>query len=155
MNGIGVSEDEIIGDIPEAPASLADLTKRAAELKTAIDDHEAQAAALGKEFTAVKEELLRALDLSEVDSIRGHGFLFFKENRSTVQTPKTPEDKEQLFQFLRDKGIFLEIASVNSQTLNSLYKNLSEDAAKEGNLDFRLPGVAAPTNSINLKMRRG
>jgi hypothetical protein len=83
-----------------------------------------------------------------------HGYLFFKEEKSSVVTPKTIEEKQALFDYLQEKGLFLEMASVNSQTLNALYKYLAAQAAEEGILEFKLPGVPEPTTYTNLKLRR-
>lgn len=144
-------ENEVI----EAPADLTLITKQAAKLKDEIAKLESEIKARKEQYTEVCNNILHTLDLMDLDSIRAHGYLFFKEMRSSVTTPKTLEDKEKLFNWLKEKAIFMEIVSVNSQTLNSLYKNLSEDAAKEGILDFQIPGVANPTTYTTLKLKKG
>jgi len=89
-----------------------------------------------------------------MDSVKAHGFLFYKQTSTSVTTPKTSEEKQALFEFLQSKGIFLEIASVNSQTLNSFYKSLAAEAEEQGNYDFKMPGVGEPTTYTSLKLRR-
>lgn len=146
-----LNEPQIIG---EEHGSLNELTQDAAMLREQIAELEMALKEQKERLEKVSKVILRTLELMEIDSIKSHGCLFFKEMRSSVTTPKTPEDKELLFKFLQEKGIFLEIASVNSMTLNSLYKSLADDAAKEGVLDFKLPGVAEPVSYTNLKIRR-
>jgi hypothetical protein len=134
---------------------LSDAMKAAADLKLEITKKETELKALTDAAKVLHDMILQTLEFMDLDSMRAHGFLFYKENKTSVTTPKTPEEKEQLFQFLRDKGIFLEFASVNSQSLNSLYKSLAEEAAENGVLDFKLPGVGEPTIYTTLKMRKG
>lgn len=138
----------------EAPADLQVITKEAAELKEEIAKLEADVKSKKEKFGKLSGTILKTLELMEIDSVRAHGFLFFKELKSSVTTPKTPEDKKELFDFLQEKGIFLEMVSINSMTLNSLYKSLADEAAKEGVLDFKMPGVPEPTTYTNLKLRR-
>lgn len=147
----------------EVESSLADatsedlkgLTKEVADLKKEIETAEVSLKIKKEKLLTLSNMILRTLDLLELENIRAHGLLFYRETKSSVQTPKTPEDKEKLFEFLRKKGIFLEFASVNSQSLNSLYKSLSEEAAKNGNYDFKLPGVGEATMYTSLKLRKG
>lgn len=137
------------------PGDLQELTKLAAQYRENIRVMERDLKAAQESYGKAADTILRTLDLMDIDSVRAHGFLFFKERKTSVTTPKTPEEKEQLFEFLQQRGIFLEMASVNSQTLNSLYKSLAEEAAEKGVLDFRMPGVGEPTEYISLKMRKG
>lgn len=138
-----------------APADLQAITKQAAELKDRLSDLQIATKQAQDKYNAITQEILRTLDLMELDSIRAHGFLFYKETKTSVTTPKTVEQKRELFKFLQDSGMFDEMVSVNSQTLNSLYKSLADQAAKNGVLDFKLPGVDEPTIYYNLKLRRG
>lgn len=134
---------------------LAQMLEIAARMKAEIEKDEESLASKQEAFKSVKESIRRTLELSGIDNVRANGFLFFTKTKSSVQTPKTAEDKKKLFDYLESQGLFLEIASVNSQTLNSLYKNLSEKAAEEGNLDFTLPGVKPAESYVTLEMRRG
>lgn len=151
MNQTPSNTDDHVAEIPQG---IAELTLTASKLKLELEVAEATAAGLKDRLTTVQETILKTLDLMDLESIRAHGFLFFKEQKSSVTTPKTTEDKELLFAFLRERGIFSEMVSVNSMTLNSLYKTLANEAAADGNLDFKLPGVAEPKSYTTLKMRR-
>ena len=152
-----MSEAEQTDQLPsatEAPGALAELAKEAAMLKAEMAEMELQTKIKKSRFEEITDQILKTLDLLEMESFRAQGFLFYKTVESSVKIPKTVEDKKLLFQFLEEKGIFMEIASVNSQTLNSLYKNLAKEAAKNGNFDFRIPGVEEPTTYNNLKLRK-
>lgn len=139
----------------ETPEDLRELAKVAAVLKNEITETEDFLKRKKDRFNEISDRILKTLELLELDNIRAHGFLFFKEVKSSVVTPKTVEDKQKLFDYLKEKGIFMEFASVNSQSLNALYKSLAEEALKEGVLDFRMPGVPEPTSYTTLKLRKG
>lgn len=134
---------------------LGAATEKAASLKLEIERLETETKAKKEELASTCELIKRTLDLAEIDSIRAHGYLFYKENKTSVSAPKDLDAKRELFKFLEDKGIFLEMVSINSMTLNSLYKSLAEQAMEEGVLDYRMPGVAEPVNYVNLKIRKG
>lgn len=134
---------------------LNELALQIATFKNEISDLEAQTNVKKEKYQELCDLMLKTLDLADIDSMKAHGYLFYKETKSSVTTPKTVEEKNLLFEFLKEKGIFMEIVSVNSQTLNSLYKNLAQEAAMEGAIDFRLPGVEAPKLYTTLKLKKG
>lgn len=151
---------EPIGSIPDPwpemnkPPPLEEILADTAALKEEIQLLELAIKQKQVKFQTLSQTILKSLELMEVDQLRAHGFLFYKETKTSVTTPKTPEEKKLLFDYLEERGILLEMASVNSQTLNKLYKDFADEAAKQGVLDFRLPGVPEPTIYTNLKMRR-
>jgi len=74
-------------------------------------------------------------------------------SRLSVRTPKTPDEKEAFKEYLEEKGA-LDLLSINSRTLQSLYKEEMEAALEEGNIDFSMPGVGEPTFTETLTMRK-
>ncbi len=75
--------------------------------------------------------------------------------RFTVAHPKDPAARAKFFEYLRGKGIFEDLVSVHSQTLNSYYKAEMDAAIAQGNTDFSIPGVAEPKLVETLAMRKG
>jgi|SRR5690606_24149493 len=62
-----------------------------------------------------------------------------------VSLPQSDEDKQKLFDWLKERGIFNKYATVNSNSLNSLYMAEWEDAKKRGEgMEFEIPGVPQP-----------
>lgn len=138
----------------EESVDLAGLTLRLSTLKEQIDKEELVIKQKREEYAEMSKTLLNVLDLLSIDKVSMHGKLFYKETKSSVTLPKTQEDKEALFEFLKEKGIFWEKVSIHSASLNSLYASLSEEALEKGILDFRIPGVSEPTFFTNLKIRK-
>ena len=71
---------------------------------------------------------------------------FGVSHRMSVRLPASPEAKAEFFGFLRSKGVFDNLATVHSATLNSFYKAEFEAAKERGEgIDFSIPGIDAPT----------
>lgn len=94
--------------------------------------------------------------------VEGIGTYFFEE-RYSVKTPKTIEEKKAFAEYLKEKGgevYFWDKFSVNSNSLQAIYKGdhkeYLEKCKKEGTPEkaalFAIPGLEAPTLTINLKM---
>lgn len=124
--------------------------------KALIAEKQAEVDAMKDELDEHKRTLLAFMESHEKEKhfVKGHGTIYIKE-RFTVPTPKSLEEKKTFFDYLEKRGIFLEMASVNSQTLNSFYKTEMETAIAEGNSDFKLPGIGEPTMSRTLETRKG
>lgn len=78
--------------------------------------------------------------------------------RVSVRVPKTQEEKDAFFSYLRkkDEALYWDYLSVNSQKLNSYYKQEEEIAREEGrSFDFKIPGVGAPTVQEIVSIRKG
>jgi len=150
----GLEKEELGGEEVSSNALLQMRTALAAELKISIDRKKLELEKQQEEFLGIQAEIIRILEAMDAESIKIHGFNFYVEEKASVRVPKTIEEKRLLFAYLKEQGLFEEMVSVNSQTLNSFYKSMAEQAAAEGNLDFRIPGVEEPSSYKQLKMRR-
>ncbi len=122
------------------------------ELIVKILAHEEKIEAKQAEITEMNKELARMeslavqhlKDLERDEYVSPQGKVGIKE-KWRVNLPQTDQDKELLFQHLRDRGIFNKYATVNSASLNSLYMADWEEAKSRGEgLEFSMPGVPAP-----------
>lgn len=75
--------------------------------------------------------------------------------RTSVKVPKTDTDRQAFFQYLRDKGVYDSMITVNSQTINSFYKAELELAKEAGDDSFSIPGLSEVTLNQVLSFRRG
>lgn len=74
-------------------------------------------------------------------------------HKSSVKVPKDLESKQKFFEYLREKGLFDELVSINSNTLNGYYKEQLEAEMEAGNTDWEMPGIGAPTITKGLQVR--
>ena len=98
-------------------------------------------------------EHLTKLDMTSFKSKHG---TVVRSNRYSVQTPKTMQEKREFFRWLNEKGpeVYWSYATVNSQSLNALYKAELEVAKADGNLEFKIPGIGEPTATPILSRRK-
>lgn len=73
---------------------------------------------------------------------------------TSVKTPKTPEEKKAFADFLKERGLFDTMWSINSQTLNSFYKAEVEAAKERGDSDVAIPGINHVSMSPRLSFKR-
>lgn len=71
----------------------------------------------------------------------------------SYKTPKTPHAKDELYAYLKARGVYDDLISVNSQTLNAFVKREMEIALEEGKTDFSIPGLEEPTLYKTLSLR--
>lgn len=123
------------------------------EVRDEIDKRQAALTEKNKELMTLEGrcvDYLKELDRKSYSSPIG---TFSIVSSWRVPTPKEDSDKEAFFNYLKEKGIFLQMASVHSQTLNSFYKKELEAAQEKGDVGFNIPGIGPPTlyETVRLK----
>lgn len=87
--------------------------------------------------------------------VEGVGNITLTETLS-VQTPKSPQEKEAFFNWLKEEmgqDGFLAYASVNSSSLNKLYKDKFEEYAARGEV-LEIEGLQQPVSYTKLSLRK-
>lgn len=109
------------------------------------------------ELDRLEGVIMQALADAKLKSFKSGAGLVTLVTRYSVQTPKTIDEKRSFFDWLKDKGdeIYWTYMTVNSQSLNALYKTELELAKEAGDFDFRLPGIGEPKASQALSRRKG
>lgn len=126
--------DEIV-EIKEEKASIAERER-----------------SLNERFRELEAALLAHMDANELDSFKGTRATISKVDYFSVKVPNTLEKKRELFQYLKQLKIHDELVTVNSQTLNSFYKEQMESAKERGEFDFKIPGVEEPTHQPKIRV---
>ena len=159
----------------EKIAAVADTPDMSFEEKPMADITMVEFEAFIKEFAEAKEkvdqlayEKTKATEVMDMweskvmsvmqqfnkTSYRSSYGLLVRSERWSWKTPKSDEDKQAFYGYLKSKGLFDTMISVNSQTLNSFAKKELELAKEEGDLDFKLPGLGEPTLNEMIALRR-
>jgi hypothetical protein len=136
-----------------------DLTKTMWEQKIKVDELKKILATEQKTLGELQDKVLKGLDVLELEKqhIPDYGTVFVRTEYS-VKTPKDPESKQQLFEYIRRKygsDTLLGKQSINSQTLNAFYKEELSLAKQGGNINWKLPGVEEPSAYHKLGTRKG
>ena len=105
----------------------------------------------------IDEVLVTQLEDMEINSFKTKHGSVSKSVRTTFKTPKTREDKELFFDWLKEsrgEEAFWEKVNIPSVTLNSIVKEEFDVALDEGNLGFEIPGLEDPTMRTIISMRK-
>lgn len=126
-------------------AELDTLVKLISEQRAVIEEADRITASMNIELARLQGKVVQYLKELNRDNYKSpHGTVSVKQNWR-VNLPQTDEDKKALFEHLRERGIFDRYATVNSQSLNSLYMADWAAATQEGRgMDFRMPGIGEP-----------
>ena len=103
-----------------------------------------------------KFEFMKLLEEADKSSYEcEHVGRLTKVDKLSITVPKTPDDKTALFKWLKDEygaDGFLTYATVNSQSLNALYRSKIEEGADAAM--FRIPGAGEPSVRSILQFRK-
>ena len=125
------------------------------EARIKYEELEEELKKLGKIWDEKEAIILNALDVTKKSK-------YFVDNLGTVnvivemsvQTPKTLSDKRALAMYILNKygsEVRDNLHSVNSKSLNSFYNQEMDLAFKEGNANFKMPGVGLPSSRKKLR----
>lgn len=142
---------------------LDEAGKKYDEAYSKYEEAKKVASDLLKDAEVLESKLIELLKLSGktkyyIENLGTYSFT----HKMSVQTPKSVEDKQKLGKWLEKQGgkvYFWETFSINSQTLQALYKRSQEEFAalceKQGKPEkiatFHIPGLLAPTAIEGLK----
>lgn len=123
---------------------VSKLCTESLEIRAKIKESDARTKELEKQKAAVEAKISQFMEAVGMKSLDMHGSKFTRVVKTSVQTPKTIEEKKAFFDWLKERGEDLELLSINSNTLNSQYKSWMEEAAQNDVDDFKVPGLGEP-----------
>lgn len=135
--------DSLVGQIFQVRAEITELNAQASEKEKELFGLKVRAVAALKEFGRKNYQTPKG-----TITIR---------NTLQVSLPKTEQDKQLMFEWMKEKGIYEKFATVNYNSLKSLVKAHMEEIEATGGdpiLDF-IPGVPAPTLFQDLTFTKG
>ena len=107
-----------------------------------------------KELLVLEDRMVAYLKDLERDEYASPKGVFKIEQKWRVNMPKEDLDKKALFDHLREREIFDKYATVNSNSLNALFRADWEAAKARGeDMTFSMPGVPAPNLYEMLKYK--
>ena len=102
-------------------------------------------------LTKMKQKLMLLMEEFGKSKYSSNAGTIFTKDEFSVKTPKDPESRELFFSWLKDKGLFENIITVNSRTLVSLYNSMLEESKDP---DFAIPGITEVTSYKSLTIRQ-
>lgn len=101
-----------------------------------------------------EREMIDMLASEGLSSHRGPAGLVTLSRRTSVRIPRSDEEREAFFGFLKDRGLYDTMVTVNSTTLNSFYKSELEAAEARGEMEILIPGINNVTTEPTLSVRK-
>lgn len=135
-------------------SGLDQLCVELSALKGKIDELKNEKTALEQSYSELSEQIIAHLTAHKKDKYDTPVGSFGISRRFTYKTPKTPEEREAFFGYLKSQGTFDDLITVNSQTLNAYAKRELETAQEEGRSDFEIPGLGEPTLFERITIRK-
>jgi len=123
------------------------------ELKKQHAEEKAVASATYAALESQKQTVIGMLETLGKTSYKSDNGTFSYKEEYSYRVPKDLASRDLFFKHLRDKGIFEEMITVNSRTLNSWAKLEEIAAEKEGNIDYQVPGIEKSEPSMKASMR--
>ncbi len=137
---------------------VEELAKRIRAKRLEKDAQAEVVSKINSELDELEQESVRVLNALGKKSFAAEAGLLTKTVKWQVKQPETEEDKQKFFAFLKERGIYDQLISVNSQKLLSLYLQEWEAAKQSGDpldaLNFRIPGIKEATSYETLSFRK-
>lgn len=142
---------------PVKEVSISELTKLIENLTTLRAKYDVMKAELSNcasDVKQVEDKILTILVDSTLPTFKCEFGSVSIRNTKTFKQPESLEEKQKLFEYLREKNVFDEMVSVNSRSLSSWASREVEAAEAEGNFGWVPPGLSAPNEYKQLSLRK-
>ena len=145
------TEGEVsIEQMDDAVKKLRQAKERKSEAKAVLD-------AANKDYSEAEAQVMSLMQEAGKETYIAEGFgrVTLREELS-VRTPKSPEEKEAFFKWIRENmgdDAYFAYMSVNSRSLNSLYKQKTEEYGERGEL-LQIDGLSEPTAFTKLSFTK-
>lgn len=135
-----------------------DLCKKTWAQKKKVDALKAELKTSNAELTKLQADVNASMEQMELGELRlpELGLITRLKQFSTL-TPKTPEDKQALFDWIRDtKGedVLLSYQSIAASSLKAFYTQELELAKERNEYDFSIPGIQPPKAYYRINMTK-
>ncbi len=133
---------------------LQTLCERVSEARQVLDKAAEEKKSADNLVDSLERELIEMLSTLNLKSFKTKDYNYIRTVRSMFRVPRG-EDRTVFFDYLKDKGLFDEMITVNSQTLNSYAKSVLDAAEREGRLsEVQIPGLGQPELTETIQVRK-
>ena len=103
------------------------------------------------ELKKCQQEITDYLNEISKESYHGRAGVFAKKDKYSYRLPKDQANRELLFAYMKEQGVYDEMVGVNSITLNSW---ANQEIEAKGLIDYRIPGLAQADIYTVVSMRK-
>lgn len=124
------------------------------DLKSVHDAKKDEASEAWDKYSEKQNRVRGMLESLNKTSYKASAGTFSFSLTDSYKTPKTLEQKEAFFTYLKEKNIFDEMITVNSKSLNSYAAKEIELQYDQGNFDFTIPGLEKGEPAYRCSLRK-
>lgn len=126
--------------------------ERAFDLRSEVDMKKAELSAIQKDLDEIENEIVAVLEELGLKSFKSSTGTVETRVRQSVKVPQG-DGRVEFFNYLKERGLFDSLITVNSQTLNAWYKQEAEVAQEEKRM-LVIPGLEMPTSNVSVVLKR-
>lgn len=141
-----MSNDITVNELKEMCAKVVEKRKITDEANDVYKAHK-------EELDQLEDLLLMVMEKLDLKTFKSDERMFIRTEKESLTIPQGDE-KIAFFDYLKSVGHFEALATVNSATLNSWYKEENKAAKERGEPYAAIPGLAIPTLRIGLTVRK-
>lgn len=130
---------------------LENLVAKCFELREEYDKKKEEASEAWSKVEELQNRIVSILDSMEMDTYKAKAGTFSYKLEESYKVPKDIEARERFFNYLKERGVYETIITVNSRTLNAFAKAECEASSE---LDFNIPGIEKTTPAPRVTMRK-
>lgn len=143
--------EELVKDV--TVVALKEMCRLVSTKRKLKDEAQDVADKLSSECKDLEHKLTDLMAKLEIKSFVEGDEKFIQVDRTSITIPKG-EERDQFFTYLKEMGHFDSLITVNSATLNSWWKQENEKAKSRGEPYVIIPGLAMPTTTQILSVRK-
>ena len=120
-------------------------------LREAYDKKKEEAGLAWNELEQTQLKLMGMLESMEMDSYKAKAGTFSYSMEESFKVPKDDTNRKTFFDYLKERGTFDTMITINSRTLNAFCRAEAEASAS---LDFQVPGIEKGSPTPKFTMRK-
>jgi len=139
----------------DTTVSLEQMNELVIKLRAARDEYDEKKKIATEAYNALEEIeklVINTLQAAKMNKYEVAGVALVSVlHKESYTTPKTNDDKNKLFTYIKEKygpDALMSMVNINSQTLNAWAQRESDSGV------MQIPGLAAPTATETLSLRR-
>lgn len=127
---------------------LKALTEELWRLRSEKQAKEAEMKVIQENIQIAETKILNVFEAAEIDRFDGEHCSVFTTQYSSVKMPQESDMREKFFEYLKAKGVFEQLITIHSQTLNAWYRE------EEKNGNYEIPGLEEAKVFTRLNVRK-
>lgn len=128
------------------------LCKQLRDKRSEYEDAKRVASGINEEVVAIENKLAECLNSTDKDTYKSEYGTVSLTFRTSYKVPQG-DGRPEFFNYLKERGVFDHLITVNSQTLNA-WSRKEIEAAKERGEILEIPGLGEPTITPTISFRK-